>query len=135
MTPLKFFQPQPIDSHAGLRPQRSQPQAHDFPENTLKITGSNEPLRTTRSGANATGTSGAAAPTGTGQVESTIHLSGVAAKLAKLMDETQAPEASFDQARVDAIKEAIRRGEFRVDAEVVADRLLSSVQELMGNKD
>ncbi len=38
----------------------------------------------------------------------------------------------FDAARVEAIKAAIRSGNFRVDSEVVADRLIASVRELVG---
>jgi negative regulator of flagellin synthesis FlgM len=36
-----------------------------------------------------------------------------------------------DSAQVNAIKEAIRDGRFQVNSEVVADRLLSSVKELL----
>jgi negative regulator of flagellin synthesis FlgM len=38
----------------------------------------------------------------------------------------------FDAARVEAIKAAIRSGNFKVDSEVVADRLIASVRELVG---
>ena len=37
-----------------------------------------------------------------------------------------------DAARVDAIKTAIRAGEFRVDPGKVADKLIASVRELVG---
>jgi negative regulator of flagellin synthesis FlgM len=37
----------------------------------------------------------------------------------------------LDSARVEAIKQAIREGRFRVDSEVVADKLLASVREFL----
>ena len=40
--------------------------------------------------------------------------------------------AGFDANKVEQIKEAIRNGQFRVDSQVVAQKLLSSVHELLG---
>ena len=42
-----------------------------------------------------------------------------------------AHEPAFDAARVETIKEAIRDGRFQVDSGMVADKLLSSVHELL----
>jgi negative regulator of flagellin synthesis FlgM len=39
-----------------------------------------------------------------------------------------------DTARVDAIKQAISNGHFKVDSDVVADKLLASVREHLFNK-
>ncbi len=38
-----------------------------------------------------------------------------------------------DAARVDAIKQAISEGRFKIDSDVVADKLLTSVKELLLN--
>lgn len=38
----------------------------------------------------------------------------------------------FDTAKVDAIKQAIREGHFKINADVVADRLVESVKQLLG---
>jgi negative regulator of flagellin synthesis FlgM len=38
----------------------------------------------------------------------------------------------FDPAKVDAIKQAIRDGQFKVSSEVVADRLVESVKQMLG---
>lgn len=93
----------------------------------MKINGSSDPLRIDRPSTPAAGGTKSAGKAGS--TPDTVQLSGLAAQLAKLVDEH--PGASFDQARVDAIKEAIRGGEFRVDSDVVADRLLQSVQQLV----
>lgn len=98
----------------------------------MKINGSSDPLRlntgTTPAKSNKTGEkaeSGAA---------DTVKLSGLPAQLAKLVEEAQAPNAVFDQSRVDAIKDALRRGEFKVDSNVVAERLIQTVEELIVKK-
>ena len=39
-----------------------------------------------------------------------------------------------DTARIEAIKEAIREGRFKVNPEAVADRLIATVHELMEKK-
>ena len=94
----------------------------------MKINGSTDPFRgvdrPTTSGAGAKAADKAAA----GGLES-VQLSGLADQLAKLMDQ---PGAVFDQAKVDAIKDALVRGEFKVDSGVVADKLLQSVRDLVG---
>lgn len=43
-------------------------------------------------------------------------------------------EAPFDAARVDAIKAAISAGKFKVHPEVVADKLIDSVSQLLVGK-
>ncbi|KAF1044608.1 flagellar biosynthesis anti-sigma factor FlgM [Xylophilus sp.] len=50
--------------------------------------------------------------------------------LARSLDAAdKASNGEFNAARVDAVKKAIDRGEFTVDAEAVADKLLSNAQE------
>ena len=41
-------------------------------------------------------------------------------------------EASFDQAKVDRISQAIRDGQFQVNADVIADKLIANAQDLLG---
>jgi negative regulator of flagellin synthesis FlgM len=41
-------------------------------------------------------------------------------------------EASFDQAKVDRIAQAIRDGNYKINAEAIADKLISNAQELLG---
>lgn len=62
----------------------------------------------------------------------TASISSLSSTLAALEPELRAPE--FDEAKVESIKQAIRDGKFEVNANAVADKLISSVQELIGNK-
>ncbi|HUN69898.1 MAG TPA: flagellar biosynthesis anti-sigma factor FlgM [Burkholderiales bacterium] len=59
-----------------------------------------------------------------------VQLSGLANRLSLLQTELAATPA-FDSARVDAIKQAIRDGELRINPEAIADKLLASVGELL----
>jgi negative regulator of flagellin synthesis FlgM len=59
-----------------------------------------------------------------------VQLNGMSGKLATLKSELAASPA-FDSARVDAIKQAIRDGQLRVNPEAIADKLLASVGELL----
>lgn len=43
-------------------------------------------------------------------------------------------DASFDGAKVERIATAIRQGEFTVNAEVIADKLITNAEELLGRK-
>ena len=97
----------------------------------MKINGSTDPLRlnsaSTGKGEKATEKSSASAA-------ETVKLSGLPPHLAKLVEDAQAPNAVFDQSRVDTIKDAIRNGDFKVDSKVVAERLLQTVEELVAKK-
>lgn len=97
----------------------------------MKINGSSDPLRLN---GNAPAGKGKTAEKTDSAPADTVKLSGLPAHLAKLVEEAQAPNAVFDQSRVDAIKDAIRRGEFKVDSNVVADKLIQTVQELIAPK-
>lgn len=61
-------------------------------------------------------------------------------KITSLSSQLQALESSLasssvvDTARVDAIKQAITEGRFIIDTSVVADRLLSTVKEMLINR-
>ena len=60
--------------------------------------------------------------------------------ITSLSSQLQALESSLsavsvaDTARVDAIKQAISEGRFKINPEVVADKLLNSVKELVFNQ-
>jgi len=60
----------------------------------------------------------------------TIRISDLSNQLAAL-ESRFAADGAFDAARVDTIKSAMREGRFVVNPEVVADRLIESVRELL----
>lgn len=65
--------------------------------------------------------------------EAKITLSDLAGQLHRIEAEMGA-DAPYDAARVEEIKAAIREGRFKVNAEVVADRLIQSLRELLGQR-
>lgn len=68
----------------------------------------------------------------TGQ-ENNVHLSPNVTKLQNI-DSNSASSSVVDAARVQEIKQAISEGNFRINPEVVADRLLETVKELIESK-
>lgn len=58
----------------------------------------------------------------------TVALSSTASALSS----EAAGEASFDQAKVERIAQAIRDGNYQINAEAIADKLISNAQELLG---
>jgi negative regulator of flagellin synthesis FlgM len=98
----------------------------------MKINGSSDPLRLNGGTAPAKGAK--PGEKAEGAAADTVQISGLPAQLAKLVEEAQAPNAVFDQSRVDAIKDALRRGDFKVDSNVVAERLIQTVEELIVKK-
>jgi negative regulator of flagellin synthesis FlgM len=60
----------------------------------------------------------------------TIRISDLSNQLAGL-ESRFAADGSFDAARVEAIKTAMREGRFAVNADAVAEKLLDSVRELL----
>jgi negative regulator of flagellin synthesis FlgM len=69
---------------------------------------------------------GAAA--GSGEASAKVALSSTAAALSA----EGAGEASFDQAKVERIAQAIRDGKYQINAEAIADKLIANAQELLG---
>ena len=47
------------------------------------------------------------------------------------LDPTARPNADFNAGKVKAVREAIENGTFSVDAEAVADKMLSNAQEIL----
>jgi len=97
----------------------------------MKINGSRDGLRPDAlSGgqpARPTAPAPAAAPSDEARVP---DLSGALGQLATRL----AAEGQFDQARVDEIKDAIAKGEYEVDADAVADKLVQAVRDLLAGK-
>lgn len=65
--------------------------------------------------------------------ENNVHLSPNAAKLQNI-DSNSASGSIVNTARVQEIKQAISEGNFQINPEVVADRLLETVKELIQSK-
>jgi negative regulator of flagellin synthesis FlgM len=99
----------------------------------MKISSTSEPLRPDRlTPASSDGRAGVS-KTGepVAQTEK-VQLSDLASRLSQL--ETQFADASFDAKKVDEVRSAIAEGRFKVNADAIADRLLSSVAELLNKK-
>lgn len=73
------------------------------------------------------------APTPNTEQENNVHLSSNITKLQNL-DSSSAAGSIVNTARVQEIKQAISEGNFRINPEVVADRLLETVKELIQSK-
>jgi negative regulator of flagellin synthesis FlgM len=71
---------------------------------------------------------GTAAPAAGSQASATVALSSTAAALST----DGVGEASFDQAKVERIAQAIRDGNYQINAEAIADKLIANAQELLG---
>ncbi|RCS58203.1 flagellar biosynthesis anti-sigma factor FlgM [Parvibium lacunae] len=61
-----------------------------------------------------------------------VQLSGFSSRLQDL-EKTLSASPAFDAQKVESITQAIRDGKFTVNSDVVADKLLASVRELVGN--
>lgn len=99
----------------------------------MKITSTSEPLRPDRvSAPNDARTS--SVRSGSEPVAETerVQLSDLGSRLAQL--EGQFSGSDFDAKKVEEIRTAIAEGRFKVNPEAIADKLLSSVSELLGKK-
>jgi negative regulator of flagellin synthesis FlgM len=106
-------------------------------ENSMKIGNSPEaktalPVATERSGAAEAGRSqGGAASAGaasrTPEASARIELSSTASKLMAERSE----EGTFDAEKVQRIAQAISEGKFSINAEAIADKLISNAQEML----
>ncbi|PXW91356.1 FlgM family anti-sigma-28 factor [Nitrosomonas sp. Nm84] len=65
--------------------------------------------------------------------ENNVHLSPNATKLQNI-DGTSAGDSIVNTVRVQEIKQAISEGNFRINPEVIADRLLETVKELIQSR-
>ena len=98
----------------------------------MKITPNTEPLRPDRVAA--TPDARTAATKGNEPVAEAerVQLSNLAARLNQL--EAQFGQSDFDAKKVEQVRNAIADGRFKVNADAVADRLLTSVAELLGRR-
>jgi negative regulator of flagellin synthesis FlgM len=69
----------------------------------------------------------AAANTGAADASAKVQLSDAAATLMSGAD-----AAEFDSAKVDRISQAIADGSYKVNAELIADKLIANAQEVLG---
>jgi negative regulator of flagellin synthesis FlgM len=98
----------------------------------MKITNTSEPLRPDRivpAGDARTAATRSGEPVA--ETEK-VQLSDLASRLNQL--ETQFGQTDFDAKKVAEVRQAIAEGRFKVNSEAVADKLLSSVAELLGKK-
>lgn len=100
----------------------------------MKINNSNKPTASNKVGQATTKSGGGAAKTTRAKTSSDEKV-----EIGSLSSQLQALESGLDNvqvvdtARVEAIKQAISEGRFRVNPDVVADRLLTTVKELVLN--
>lgn len=71
------------------------------------------------------GPTGASEPVSAAEPSATVRLSGQVAL------DSESGRADFDTAKVERIAQAIRDGNFRVNADVIADRLIANAKELL----
>lgn len=97
----------------------------------MKITNTSEPLRPDRVGTavdSRPGVSKAGEPIAETE---RVQVSDLASRLSQLESQFG---GDFDAKKVEEVRSAIAAGHFKVNAEAVADKLLSSVAELLGKK-
>lgn len=98
----------------------------------MKITNSSEPLRPDRVGPSTADARPALSKAGEPVSETErVQVSDLAARLAKLESQFG---GEFDTKKVDEVRQAISEGRFNVDSQAVAQKLLSSVAELLDRK-
>jgi negative regulator of flagellin synthesis FlgM len=97
----------------------------------MKIGSSTDPFKTGSTPGARTAAKGSAG-TDASPTTSQVSLSDLSRTLSAM--ETGGANGAADSNRISEIKAAIRNGEFKVNAEVVADKLLQSVHEMLGKK-
>ncbi len=102
-------------------------------ENTLKIgptLNTNHVTEGARGGPVVPRTSPSSPPTTS---NSAVRLSELSARLAELEAKLSGTEA-FDQKRIDEIKQAISQGQFAVNPDAIADKLIENIREMLAGK-
>jgi negative regulator of flagellin synthesis FlgM len=88
------------------------------------------PVTTSRTPAGSASKADAAANAAGAEASAKVELSEAAAGLVG----QPADAAEFDAAKVARIAQAIAEGKYRINAEVIADKLIANAQELLGKK-
>jgi negative regulator of flagellin synthesis FlgM len=96
----------------------------------VKINGGGSAKPVSPAGVSAGRPTGPQAPAAPSPARDTVDITSVSAQLAQV-EKALTEIGIVDVARVAAIKQAISEGRFRVDADVVADKLLASVREFL----
>jgi len=99
----------------------------------MKINGSTDPASVLATNGKSTTKSGGAKATDQAADSAPVRLSDLSARLHAL-ESTGNSDSSFDAAKVENIKQAIRDGKYQVNSEAIADKLISSVQDLFGKR-
>ena len=99
----------------------------------MKINGSSDAASGLPPTGKGAGKSAAAKPAASTESAAPVSLSNLSARLHAL-ESGSSVGGDFDAAKVENIKQAIRDGKFEVNSEAVADKLISSVQDLFGKK-
>ncbi len=99
----------------------------------MKINGSTDPAAVLSNAGKTTGKSNSAKPAEGTDDSASVRLSDLSARLHAL-ESSGSTDSDFDSAKVDTIKQAIRDGKFEVNSDTVADKLISSVHELFGQR-
>ena len=76
---------------------------------------------------------GAPAPTAAPPARDKVEINSLSVQLAQL-EKVLNDLSIVDSTRVEAIKQAISEGRFRIDSDVVADKLLATVREYLVNQ-
>lgn len=98
----------------------------------MKITNTSEPLRPDRVGSSTDASRPALSKAGEPIAETErVQVSDLAARLSQLESQFG---GEFDAKKVEEVRNAISEGRFKVNSDAVAEKLLSSVAELLGKK-
>lgn len=96
----------------------------------MKINGNSNPLDIGSVSAGPSGGVRKSGDTSAPKGAEAVSLSDLSAQMHEL-EARLSTEPSFDSARVEKMKDAIRSGDYKVNAEAVADGLINSVRQLL----
>lgn len=77
---------------------------------------------------------GAAPTTHAAEASAKVDLSPAASSILSTTSADGGTDPTFDSAKVDRIAQAIRDGQFKVNAEAIADKLIVNATELLGRQ-
>lgn len=100
---------------------------------SLKIDKPTTPVSTTPVSSGRANRAGAEAPAPAPTAQDSVNITTLSAQLQALEGKLSSIEV-VDTARVQAIKDAIAEGRFKINPEVIADRLLDTARELIRDR-